>query len=134
MFLSGALGSAHKLKLINNFLSIGCSLVVTEAILAARTTGVDVRLLHQLASLGGANSGALQQIAPWVLDGQMNFRFAIRNAKKDIDYFAAMSGSEGTVGQAISAILDDTVGAGQGDLFMPQLIDLLSDKLTPFRT
>lgn len=128
VFRSGPVGSAHRLKLINNFLSIGCSLVVSEAVIAARALGVDTVLLHDLASQGGANSGALQQIMPWVNEGQMSFRFAIRNAEKDIGYFADMlegGGGTGPVGQAIAQALGEVVRTGRGEAFMPELIDLM---------
>ncbi|WP_162299268.1 NAD(P)-dependent oxidoreductase [Microvirga ossetica] len=127
VFLSGPVGSAHRLKLINNFLSIGCALVVSEAIAAARATGIDTELLHRLASQGGANSGALQQIMPWVNEGQMNFKFAIRNAQKDLDYFEDMTGAPRPIQGALKNTLASFVAQGHGELFMPQIVDLLGD-------
>jgi 3-hydroxyisobutyrate dehydrogenase-like beta-hydroxyacid dehydrogenase len=129
LFRAGAIGTAHRLKLINNFLSIGCSLVVAEAVIAARAAGVDTRLLFDLASQGGANSGALQMIMPWINDGDMRFRFAVRNAAKDIGYFNEMvEPSGGPLGATLRVMLDGVVGAGKGDAFMPELVYLLAAK------
>lgn len=126
VFVSGPVGSAHRLKLINNFLSIGCALVVSEAIAAAKSSGVDTGLLHRLASQGGANSGALQQIMPWVNDRQMNFKFAIRNAQKDLAYFKDMAGASHPIENAMTSALANFVDQGNGELFMPQIVDLLA--------
>lgn len=132
LFRVGAIGTAHKLKLINNFLSIGCSLVVAEAVIAAREAGVDTKLLHDLASQGGANSGALQMIMPWVNDRNMAFRFAVRNARKDIGYFSEMvTPAGGPMAETMLAMLSGVVGAGQGDAFMPELVELLADPAAP---
>src|SRR5690606_11956073 len=50
LFRIGPVGSAHKLKLINNFLSIGCSVVIAEAVVAARQAGVDTNTLFYVSS------------------------------------------------------------------------------------
>jgi 3-hydroxyisobutyrate dehydrogenase-like beta-hydroxyacid dehydrogenase len=57
-------------------------MAVSEAIVAAQAPGVDTVQLHKLASMGGANSGALQMIImPWINERQMSFWFSIRNAE-----------------------------------------------------
>jgi 3-hydroxyisobutyrate dehydrogenase-like beta-hydroxyacid dehydrogenase len=129
---SGPLGSAHRLKLLNNFLSIACSIVVSEAVIAAQALGVDTVQLHRLASMGGANSGALQMIMPWINDRQMSFRFSIRNAEKDIRYFSSMLEefqARGEVGAAVERVLGRLVADGAAGKFMPEIADQLARKL-----
>jgi hypothetical protein len=129
---SGPLGSAHRLKLINNYLSIACSMAVSEAIVAAQALGVDTVQLHKLASMGGANSGALQMIMPWINERQMSFRFSIRNAEKDIRYFSSMleeSRARGEVGAAVQRVLARLVTSGASENFMPEIAELLARDL-----
>src|SRR5437667_7985513 len=57
---AGALGAGHTLKLINNFISIGTSAVIAEALATAAKLGVDMRKLNEVVSAGGANSAMFQ--------------------------------------------------------------------------
>lgn len=134
IFHIGAVGSAHKLKLINNFLTIGTSTVVSEAVVAAMKLDVDVRRLFEIVSLGGANSATFQMILPWILDQNMLFAFTLQNAAKDLGYFAAATGPVGAlgpVGAAIKGVLDHAVAEGRGADYVPQLVDVMTARDTP---
>lgn len=122
IFPIGPIASAHKLKLINNFLSIGCSAVVIEAVAAARKLGVDTQALFEVVSLGGANSGAFQMIMPWVNEREMKFQFSVANAAKDIGYLAAAT-EPGAMGRAIASVMADAIAAGLAEATIPQLTD-----------
>ena len=105
---------------------------MSEAIVAAQTLGVDTVQLHKLASMGGANSGALQMIMPWINDRQMSFRFSIRNADKDVRYFSSMleeSQARGEVGAAVARVLGRLASNGVSERFMPEIAELLSRDL-----
>jgi 3-hydroxyisobutyrate dehydrogenase-like beta-hydroxyacid dehydrogenase len=134
IFHIGPIGTAHKLKLINNFLSIGHSIVAAEAIVAARKLGVDVRKLTEVVSLGGANSAAFQMLVPWALEHRMAFAFSLANASKDLGYFVGAAESAralGAVGTATSATLRTLIADGHGDRYMPELIDLMAASASP---
>src|SRR5690606_24740336 len=98
IFHIGPVGTAHKLKLINNFLSIGNSIVAAQAIAAALALDVDVAKLKEVVSLGGANSAAFQMLAPWTLEQRMAFAFSLANASKDLGYFTAAAKAAGALG------------------------------------
>src|SRR6185369_14693128 len=53
---AGPVGAAHKLKLVNNFLSLGHAAMAAEAITAAAKAGIDMQALHDIVVSGGANS------------------------------------------------------------------------------
>src|SRR3546814_18616016 len=53
VFHVGALGSAHALKLINNFMSMTISAVAAEAVPTARAAAVDLGKLRPVVSAGG---------------------------------------------------------------------------------
>jgi 3-hydroxyisobutyrate dehydrogenase-like beta-hydroxyacid dehydrogenase len=56
IFHVGPVGSGHKMKLINNFLSQGTAALVAEAATTATNASVDLRQLFDVVSAGGANS------------------------------------------------------------------------------
>jgi 3-hydroxyisobutyrate dehydrogenase-like beta-hydroxyacid dehydrogenase len=66
---AGPLGSGHTLKLVNNFISIGTSAVIAEAVATAAKLGADLRKLFEVVSSGGANSAMFQMVMPWVSPG-----------------------------------------------------------------
>ena len=87
IFHVGKLGSAHKLKLINNFLSLGAAALVSEAATMAAKMGVDQHKLLEICSQGGANSAMLASVMEWVLEGECTrLQFSIGNAEKDMRY------------------------------------------------
>ncbi|ESY64929.1 hypothetical protein X743_30180 [Mesorhizobium sp. LNHC252B00] len=122
IFPIGPIASAHKLKLINNFMTIGCSAVVIEAVAAARKLGVDTQALFKVVSVGGANSGAFQMIMPWVNEREMKFQFSVANAAKDIGYLAAAT-EPGVMGRAVATVMADAIAAGLSEAAIPQLTD-----------
>ncbi|HEX7387303.1 MAG TPA: NAD(P)-dependent oxidoreductase [Castellaniella sp.] len=91
VFEIGALGSALKLKLINNLLSLGHAVLAAEAVNAARAAGVDLAKLHEVVSHGGANSAAFGMIVSHLLQGdETGMQFSVRNARKDLGCYRRM--------------------------------------------
>lgn len=91
IFEIGELGSALKLKLINNLLSLSHAVLAAEAVNAARATGVDLAKLHAVVSRGGANSAAFGMIVSRLLEGDdTGMQFSMRNARKDLGCYRRM--------------------------------------------
>lgn len=130
IFHIGPLGTAHKIKLINNFMALGNACIVAEAVSAARKVGVDLATLHKLISAGGANSNMFQMLMPYVLEGDVSrLQFAMRNAHKDLRYFTHMADEAGmvlNVGTAVHNTLGLANALGHGEEFVPKLADVLS--------
>ena len=89
IFHTGPLGSAHTLKLINNFLTLGNTALIVEACTTAAKAGVDAKMMVELISVSGGNSTSFQRMARLLTgDGDPAFSaFAIKNALKDVSYF-----------------------------------------------
>ena len=66
---TGPIGTGTTCKLVNNFISIGTSAVIAEAVAAASKMDLDLSKLHEVVSAGGANSAMFQMMMPWVLSG-----------------------------------------------------------------
>src|SRR5688572_6845205 len=65
IFHVGPVGSGHKMKLINNFMSQGMAALIAEAVTTATKAGVDLDQLFEVVSAGGANSNVFQRMMPW---------------------------------------------------------------------
>lgn len=130
IFEIGELGSALKLKLINNLLSLGHAVLAAEAVNAARATGVDLAKLHAVVSRGGANSAAFGMIVSHLLEGDdTGMQFSMRNARKDLGCYRRMV--EGAdmmnllAGSAYDAYNLATV-MGHGDKLLSQMSGIFS--------
>ncbi len=89
IFPIGKVGSAHKLKLINNFLSLGAAALVSEAATMAAGMDVPQDKLLEICSQGGANSAMLAPVMEWVLQRECTkLQFSLGNAEKDMRYLA----------------------------------------------
>ncbi|MFA7438752.1 NAD(P)-dependent oxidoreductase [Castellaniella sp.] len=129
IFDIGELGSALKLKLINNLLTLGHAALAAEAIMAARATGVDLAKLYEVASRGGANSTAFSTIVSRLLEGdETGMQFTLRNARKDLGCYHRMLDGTDMLGLLWAPIYDTFNLAtlmGHGDKLVSQLAGLL---------
>jgi len=128
---AGALGAGHTLKLVNNFISIGTSAVIAEALATAAKLGVDLARLHEVVSAGGANSRMFQMMMPWVLEGDAShLKGPIRIAGKDMRFYtrlAEAAPATAFVAQAVNQIYQLANIRGYGDRFIPVLPGILAE-------
>jgi 3-hydroxyisobutyrate dehydrogenase-like beta-hydroxyacid dehydrogenase len=128
---AGPLGSGHTLKLVNNFISIGTSAVIAEAVATAAKLGVDLRKLFEVVSSGGANSAMFQMVMPWVLEGDdSRLKGPLRIAGKDLRFYCRLAESvtaPAFVAQAASQLYQLANARGHGERFMPTLPGILAE-------
>ncbi len=128
---AGALGAGHTLKLINNFISIGTSAVIAEALATAAKLGVDLSKVYEVVSAGGANSAMFQMMMPWVLEGDASrLKGPIRIAGKDMRFYTRLAESAPAVSfiaQAVNQIYQLANVQGHGDRFIPVLPGILAE-------
>lgn len=126
---TGEVGSAHRVKLINNFLAICHAAVAAEAITVATRAGVDMRALRDVVMAGGAASTMFGRLVSVPLhDDDSHAQFAIRNARKDLRYYTNMTEQLPITSFMAETAHQITVMAdnlGYGDRFVPRLIDVL---------
>ena len=126
---TGDVGTAHQVKLINNFLSLGNAAIAAEAITVAAKAGVDMAALRDIVMGGGAASVMFGRLINVPLsDDDSHARFAIRNARKDLRYYTNMTENmpvASPIAEAVHQIyvLADTLG--YGERFVPRLIDMM---------
>ncbi|MGI9489541.1 MAG: NAD(P)-dependent oxidoreductase [Geminicoccaceae bacterium] len=136
IFHTGPLGSAHTLKLINNFLTLGNTALTVEACTAAAKAGVDPKMMVELISVSGGNSTSFQRMARLLTgDGDPELSaFAIKNALKDVSYFWRLAEDQeayAPLADGVRRWYDLATALGHGDDLMPTLFEMherLSDK------
>jgi 3-hydroxyisobutyrate dehydrogenase-like beta-hydroxyacid dehydrogenase len=124
VFHVGPVGSGHTLKLINNFLSQGAAALVAEAVTTATKAGIDLRMLFEVVSAGGANSSVFQRFMPWVLGEESGMVFKLKNGQKDVRYYRHLAeavGSTAFLGEAVHQIYTLAAAQGEGESYVPAL-------------
>lgn len=125
----GPVGAGHRVKLVNNMLSLGYGMITAEAIVAAKKGGIDLKALREVVSGGGANSVMFQRLIAYAVDNDnTQLRFAINNAQKDVRYFVHMCESlpmAAPVAQAIHQAYVMAANMGHGEDFVPTMVDVI---------
>lgn len=131
---TGAVGAGHGMKLLHNYVSLGCVALIAEAAACAQRSGVAPEVFVEVLAKGGGGGAALERLKPYLLAKDPSaLRFAMSNAKKDLGYYAEMAHDIGAV-QAISdAVLQTFEQAsteGGPQALVPELVSLLAARRT----
>ena len=127
VFYLGALGSGHTIKLINNFYGMTVANAMAEAFAMADKMGVDGKQLHDVMAAGPLHSGMMDFVKAYAVDNDPSMlAFAIKNAAKDVGYYAQMSkdaGAESLMSQSTLKALRTATEDGMGDDMVSQMYD-----------
>lgn len=128
---TGALGSGTTCKLVNNFISIGTSAVIAEAMATAAKMKLDLAKLCEVISAGGANSAMFQMMMPWILEGDdSHLKGPIRIGGKDMRFYTKLAEAAPVaafVAQAVNQTYQLANIQGHGDRFLPVLPGILAE-------
>lgn len=124
----GAVGVGHRMKLLHNYVSIGHLTVLAEAAANAAQMGVKPQIFLDVLTKGSGQGITLERLRNCILKGDTNdVPFTIRNAIKDMNYYRDMvendKGSK-IVADSISDAMTSTLGSGDEDAYLPELIRL----------
>lgn len=122
---TGALGTAHTLKLINNTVVQSFCHSLAEGFAVAAKAGLDPKLLEQILGSGGMESAFLHAIANGLDGDNSGMEFYIDNARKDVRYYNRLAGELGVVTPVGSATLQSLATAsalGFGQEFVPAIV------------
>ncbi len=126
---TGAVGTAHQVKLLNNFLSLGHAALAAEAITVATKAGIDMAALRDVVMGGGAQSVMFGRLINIPLhDDDSHAKFAIRNARKDLRYYTNMTENmpvASPLAETVHQLLVVADNMGYGERFVPRLIDVM---------
>lgn len=127
VFHLGAPGSGHTIKLINNFFGMTVANAMAEAMAMADVAGVPRKQLYDVMSAGPLHSGMMDFVAAYGLEGDATkLAFSIRNAAKDVGYYAQMTeeaGFDSKMSAGPLAALKGATDDGRGDAMVSEIID-----------
>jgi 2-hydroxy-3-oxopropionate reductase len=127
VFYLGKLGSGHTIKLINNFFGMTVANAMAEAFASADKMGVDRKQLYDVMSAGPLHSGMMDFIMAYAVENDPSkLEFAIKNAAKDVGYYAQMAkdaGAQSIMSQSTLKALEDARDNGMADDMVCEMYD-----------
>lgn len=121
----GGTGDGHRMKLLNNFVSLGYAALYAEALALAQKVGISPSRFDSVIRNGRMDCGFYQTFMRWTLEGDPDaHKFSIANALKDMTYLEAMAESVGMANPLGNAAKNSFAGAsaaGKADQFVPML-------------
>ncbi|MCX5496870.1 NAD(P)-dependent oxidoreductase [Kaistia dalseonensis] len=126
----GAVGAGHKMKLINNFISLGYASLYSEALALGQKVGITPEVFHSVIGQGRMRCGFYDTFMTWVMTRDENaHRFTIANAYKDLRYLGAMADNAAVVnvmGSAVKNQFAAFAAAGGAESYVPMLSDFVA--------
>ena len=127
----GPVGLGHKMKLLNNFLSLGYAAIYSEALALGEKAGVGVEQFDSVIRGSRLDCGFYQTFMGYALEGNReSHKFTLTNAYKDMRYLAKLADEmsiANPVGNAIKNSLASSVNAGGNgpEDYVPHLVDFV---------
>ena len=128
----GGVGDGHKMKLLNNFLSLGYGALYAEALALSRKVGIPVAEFDKVIRGGRMDCGFYQTFMGYALEGNREaHRFTLTNAFKDMRYVEAMANAATVTTPLASAIKNSyghavAVGGDGPEDYVPHLADFIA--------
>ena len=121
----GALGDGHRMKLVNNFISLGYAALYSEAMTVAQAVGISPERVDSVIRGGRMDCGFYQTFMGYVLEGNREaHKFTLKNAFKDLRYLESMADAAGianSVGNAVKNSFALALANGGETAFVPML-------------
>jgi 3-hydroxyisobutyrate dehydrogenase-like beta-hydroxyacid dehydrogenase len=128
----GDVGDGHRMKLLNNFLSLGYAAIYSEAVVLGQKVGISPDRFDSVIRGGRMDCGFYQTFMGYLIEGNREaHKFTLTNALKDLSYLESMANAAGLVnpvGNAAKNTFAAAVaadGAGPED-YVPHLVDYVA--------
>ncbi|MDU8927053.1 NAD(P)-dependent oxidoreductase [Alisedimentitalea sp. MJ-SS2] len=123
----GPVGSAHKMKLLMNFLAMGYGALYAEALSLGAKVGISPQKLREVIAPSRMGNGFFDTFMSYAVDRNRDaHKFTIENASKDVRYANNMASNAGVVGIMASAVkhyYTHVEAIGKGSDFVPMVAD-----------
>jgi 3-hydroxyisobutyrate dehydrogenase-like beta-hydroxyacid dehydrogenase len=121
----GNTGDGHRMKLLNNFVSLGYAALYSEALALAQKVGIAPQRFDAVISGGRMDCPFYQTFRRFTMEGDRDaHKFTIANAFKDLKYLESMADAAGMVnplGNAVKNSFAVAHAAGADAEFVPML-------------
>lgn len=128
----GGVGDGHKMKLLNNFISLGYAAIYSEALAMSQKVGIPIAEFDKVIRGGRMDCGFYQTFMGYALEGNREaHKFTLNNAYKDIRYVESMANAATVATPMTSTIKNalamavNTGGNGPED-YLPHLADYVA--------
>lgn len=127
----GGPGDGHRMKLLNNFLSLGYAAIYSEALALGQKVGLDAAKFDSVIRGSRMDCGFYQTFMGYTIEGNREaHKFTLTNALKDLRYLENMANAAGVANPVGSATKNSfaeahaTGGDGPED-YVPHLVDFV---------
>ncbi|MCZ8182671.1 MAG: NAD(P)-dependent oxidoreductase [Beijerinckiaceae bacterium] len=128
----GPVGSGHKMKLLNNFISMGYAAIYAEALALGQKVGISIATFDSVIRGGRMSCGFYETFMGYALEGNPeSHKFSLANGYKDLRYVDAMANAAqvpNPIGSAAKNLFGQAIGAGMGQKFIPMLADFVAEQ------
>lgn len=128
----GKPGDGHKMKLLNNFLSLGYAALYSEALALGEKVGLSVETFDSVIRGSRMDCGFYQTFMGYAVEGNReSHKFTITNALKDLTYLESMADTAGVANPLCNAaknsfaMAKSSGGDGPED-YVPHLVDFVA--------
>ena len=125
----GGPADGHRMKLLNNFLSLGYGAIYAEALTMAKKVGISAQTFDSVIRGGRMDCGFYQTFMGYTLEGNREaHKFTLQNAAKDLRYLESMANAAGVATLIASAAKNSyalAIGLSEGgpEDYVPHLVD-----------
>lgn len=127
----GPVGAGHKMKLLNNFLSMGYAAIYAEALALGQKVGISIETFDSVVRGGRMDCGFYQTFMGYALEGNPEaHKFTLQNGFKDLRYVDAMANAAqiaNPMSAAAKNLFGQAVGAGNGQKYVPMISDYVAE-------
>jgi hypothetical protein len=128
----GPVGDGHKMKLLNNFVSMGYAAIYAEALTLADKIGITPKTFDSVLRGSRMDCGFYQTYFQYVLERDRDaHKFTLVNALKDVRYLESVANAAGVpnpIGNAVKNSFASAVAAGKGEDYVPMLSDFIASR------
>ncbi|MBX9908264.1 MAG: NAD(P)-dependent oxidoreductase [Beijerinckiaceae bacterium] len=128
----GPVGNGHKMKLLNNFVSMGYAAIYAEALTLADKIGITPQTFDSVLRGSRMDCGFYQTYFQYVLQRDRDaHKFTLVNALKDVRYLESVANAAGVpnpIGNAVKNSFASAVAAGKGEDYVPMLSDFIASR------
>jgi 3-hydroxyisobutyrate dehydrogenase-like beta-hydroxyacid dehydrogenase len=123
----GEVGAGHKMKLLNNFVSLGYAAVYAEALTLATKAGLSPEIFDSVIRGSRMDCGFYQTFMGYTIEGNREaHKFSLSNAFKDLTYLESMADAVklvNPIGNAVKNSFGMAVATGGNgpENYVPQL-------------
>jgi len=121
----GGLGDGHRLKLVNNLVSMGFAALYAEALVLANKVGLSTEAFDGLVRSSRMHCAFYDTFMGWALEGNKDSHpFALANADHtiaDVDALVRDAGMKAPLAAALREAYAAAIAAGYGPAMLPEL-------------